>query len=447
MNAVYLGTILLGGVAALDATPVGQTLLSQPLVTATILGLWWGDLPTALEVGIVLQILAVSTQPVGARTPEDYATGGVVGAALALALVTRQPFLLIREASALVGVLAGLVVAMAGAALTRWLRRRNEGCGRWCEAELREGREEALGAAHRAGVVLAFALGVKLHGHLVSVWGCGDSRSRADGIAPAGEGLEPRASAVAGARSGADAQCLRAASAAARRPVRRGAGVRVDRPDRGGSLMSLSASVLRRMAVRASLLQATWNYERQQGLGWAWSLMPALDHVLPDRADRAARLAEHTAYFNTQPTLASVALGVVAGLEEQRAQGGAVDADQVARVKGVLGSALAALGDRLFWFTLRPFAACVGLLLAVRGSWVGALAMWLVYNLVHLGMRWRGVGWGYRSGPAVLAEACAQRSSASSIGSRRWARSSWACSQRCCWCQTASRARSRSRSC
>jgi PTS system mannose-specific IID component len=168
--------------------------------------------------------------------------------------------------------------------------------------------------------------------------------------------------------------------------------------------MSLSASVLRRMAVRASLLQATWNYERQQGLGWAWSLMPALDRVLPDRADRAARLAEHTAYFNTQPTLASVALGVVAGLEEQRAQGGPVDADQVARVKGVLGSALAALGDRLFWFTLRPFAACVGLLLAVRGSWVGALAMWLVYNLVHLGMRWRGVGWGYRSGPAVLAE-------------------------------------------
>ena len=160
MNLVYLGTILLGGVAALDATPVGQTMLSQPLATATILGLLWNDLPTALEVGIVLQILAVSTQPIGARTPEDYATGGVVGAALALALVTRQPFLLIREASALVGVIAGLVVAILGAALTRWLRRRNESLGRWCESELREGREQALGAAHRAGIVLAFALGV-----------------------------------------------------------------------------------------------------------------------------------------------------------------------------------------------------------------------------------------------------------------------------------------------
>jgi PTS system mannose-specific IID component len=164
----------------------------------------------------------------------------------------------------------------------------------------------------------------------------------------------------------------------------------------------LPGSVLRRMALRASLLQATWNYERQQGLGWAWSLMPALARVLPDRRDRAARLAEHTAYFNTQPTLASVALGVVAGLEEQRAQGEAVDADQVARVKGVLGSALAALGDRLFWFTLRPFSACVGLLFAARGSWSGAVMMWIVYNLLHLGMRWRGVSWGYRSGPGVL---------------------------------------------
>jgi PTS system mannose-specific IIC component len=156
----YLITVLLGGVAALDATPVAQTLLSQPLVTATILGLVWGDLPTALEVGVVLQILAVSTQPVGARTPEDYATGGVVGTGLALALVSRQPFMLVREASAMIGVLVGIVVAMGGALLTRWLRRANEGLGRWTEAEIRGGHDGALGAAQRAGIVLAFGVGV-----------------------------------------------------------------------------------------------------------------------------------------------------------------------------------------------------------------------------------------------------------------------------------------------
>lgn len=164
----------------------------------------------------------------------------------------------------------------------------------------------------------------------------------------------------------------------------------------------LTGADLRRVALRTPLLQATWNYERQQGLGWAWCLKPALDRLYPDPELRRARLAEHTAYFNTQPTLASLVLGVVAGLEEQRANGTGPDAGGVSRVKGVLGSALAAIGDRLFWSTLRPFTACLGVLFALRWSWLGAVAFWVCYNAVHLLLRWRGVVSGYREGPAVL---------------------------------------------
>jgi mannose/fructose/N-acetylgalactosamine-specific phosphotransferase system component IID len=157
-----------------------------------------------------------------------------------------------------------------------------------------------------------------------------------------------------------------------------------------------------RMAWRTLWLQAAFNYERQQGLGWAWALAPALERFYPDPELRRARLAEHTAYFNTQPTLGSLALGAVARLEEQRAGGGGPDADGMTRVKGVLGAALGALGDRLYWFTLRPFVACLGVLMALAGSWAGALALWLTYNLFHLGVRFLGVGWGYRAGTAVL---------------------------------------------
>jgi PTS system mannose-specific IID component len=156
------------------------------------------------------------------------------------------------------------------------------------------------------------------------------------------------------------------------------------------------------MALRASALQATWNYERQQGLGWAWALKPALDRCYPDAFLRRQRLAEHTAYFNTQPTLASVALGAVAALEEQRAMGGGPDADAMGRIKSVLGSSLAALGDRLFWFTLRPFAACLGLVFAAAGSHAGAAVLLVCYNAVHQYLRWRGIDWGYREGGAVL---------------------------------------------
>lgn len=177
---------------------------------------------------------------------------------------------------------------------------------------------------------------------------------------------------------------------------------------------------LARVAARTSLLQATWNYERQQGLGWAWCFAPVLERLYPDAETRRARLAEHTAYFNTQPTLASLALGAVANLEERRAMGVAepgaadtgvageaggapADEDAIPRIKAMLGSALAALGDRLFWFTLRPFVACLGVWLALEGSWVGALALLLSYNAVHLTLRLRGVEVGYRLGAEVLA--------------------------------------------
>ena len=157
---IVLGTLLVGGIAALDATAVAQTLLSQPLVTATALGFLWGDPQVAMEVGIVLQILAASTLPVGARTPEDYATGGVIGAGVALALASHQSIEIAREACALIGVLTGMVSATLGVPLLKWQRRRNEGLARWTEAEVLAGHEGALGAAQGAGVALAFGIGV-----------------------------------------------------------------------------------------------------------------------------------------------------------------------------------------------------------------------------------------------------------------------------------------------
>jgi mannose/fructose/N-acetylgalactosamine-specific phosphotransferase system component IID len=164
-----------------------------------------------------------------------------------------------------------------------------------------------------------------------------------------------------------------------------------------------------RMALRASLLEATWNYERQQGVGWAWALKPALERIYGLGPERNERLAEHTAFFNTQPTMASLALGAIAGIEEQRAAGVGPNADAIGRMKSMLGSALAVLGDRLFGHTLRPLAGCLGVALALPGSWLGAVALLLFYNGIHQSVRWLGVRWGYELGPAVLSESLRRR--------------------------------------
>ena len=166
MNVPVLGTLLAGGVAALDATPLAQTLLSQPLVTATALGILWGDWPTALAVGTVLQILAASTLPVGSRTPEDYAVGGVAGAGVALVIASQAPFEHMRQAASFTGVMTGMIAASLQVPVLRWQRWRNEGLARWCERALREGHEGALAQAQWAGLSLAFALGLAA----VGVW-------------------------------------------------------------------------------------------------------------------------------------------------------------------------------------------------------------------------------------------------------------------------------------
>jgi len=176
MIGPLLTTIAMGGVAALDATPVAQTLLSQPLVTGTLLGFVWGDMPTALRTAVVLQIFAASTQPVGARTPEDYAVGGVVGVGLALALSAPQSFEFARQSAILVGVTGGMLTALLGVRATRWQRGYNEALGRWCEERLRAGASRALAQAHGAGIALTFALGVVMTAAALGLglWACSD---------------------------------------------------------------------------------------------------------------------------------------------------------------------------------------------------------------------------------------------------------------------------------
>lgn len=77
---------LAGGVLALDATSVGQFMLSRPLVTGAFVGWVAGDPGTGLLVGAILELyLLVSFPTGGARFPEG-ATATVVAVASATAL-------------------------------------------------------------------------------------------------------------------------------------------------------------------------------------------------------------------------------------------------------------------------------------------------------------------------------------------------------------------------
>jgi len=115
------------------------------------------------------------------------------------------------------------------------------------------------------------------------------------------------------------------------------------------------------------LVQAWWNFEGMQNLGFLFGIAPTLRRIYPDRDDFRAAAYRHLGYFNTNPYLSGYVMGIIAGLEEERSElpesGCAAAEKKIATVKKMLGSSVAAMGDIFFWGSLRPTCAATGLFL------------------------------------------------------------------------------------
>lgn len=171
---------LLGGLLALDATSVGQFMVSRPLVAGALVGWVLGDLALGFTVGAVLELyLLVSFPTGGSRFPEG-ATATVVAAASAAGA---------SESGALPLALAvGLVWGQLGGASITLLRHVNSKLVPEPGDSVAETHH--LGAAHLAAVFLDFVRGVAvtLSGVvvgrvLVHAWGGPWTTSRSASVA------------------------------------------------------------------------------------------------------------------------------------------------------------------------------------------------------------------------------------------------------------------------
>lgn len=152
----------------------------------------------------------------------------------------------------------------------------------------------------------------------------------------------------------------------------------------------LPASVRRAARFRQYLIQACWNFEGMQNVGFAYAMMPVLRHLYGRRPDdlRAA-VKRHLEFFNTNPVLSGVVLGASSRMEERVAAGEA-DPRAIGTFKvGMMGS-LGAIGDSYFWGALKPAASVTGALLAFIHPVLGVAALLLVYNIPHLSVRDKG---------------------------------------------------------
>ncbi len=148
--------------------------------------------------------------------------------------------------------------------------------------------------------------------------------------------------------------------------------------------------VRRSVWLRQFAVQACWNYEGMQNVGFAYSILPALRHLYAHRPDDLIRaLKRHLEFFNTNPVLAGVILGAAVRLEE-RAAAGEGDPRAIGTFKvGLMGS-LGAIGDSYFWGALKPMASAVGAILALVNPVLGIVALLVLYNASHLAVRFKG---------------------------------------------------------
>lgn len=143
---------VLGGILALDATGLGQTMISRPLVAGTLAGAAVGDPLAGLAVGAVLELLVLPEVPVGGgRVPE-----GWLGA---LAAAVAAPLLPATVAGRGTAVLFGLVWALVGGLSLPLLRRWNS---RLLPDPGQPRPDLALDRSHRVALVLDFLRGASL---------------------------------------------------------------------------------------------------------------------------------------------------------------------------------------------------------------------------------------------------------------------------------------------
>lgn len=149
---------------------------------------------------------------------------------------------------------------------------------------------------------------------------------------------------------------------------------------------------------RSQFLQASWNFERMQNVGWAYAMIPALKKLYTDKEDRAQALKRHLEFFNTHPYVAAPVLGVTLTLEEEKAAGRDIDNAAIQGVKiGMMGP-LAGVGDPIFWGTLRPVLGAFAASLALSENFMGPVIFFLVWNVIRMAFLWYTQEFGYIQG-------------------------------------------------
>lgn len=183
---------------------------------------------------------------------------------------------------------------------------------------------------------------------------------------------------------------------------------------------------------KKALNKSFWNWyyghltcfsqEHMQTFGYLCSMLPLVEELYDNEDDKAKAMNTYTAFFNTEPQLGSVIVGMTAGLEEARANGADdVDEETINSLRAGLMGPVAGIGDSLIVGTVIPILLGIAMGMSTGGSPLGAIFYIIVWNLfAYFGMKFLYFK-GYRLGGKAVdfligAQGEALRDSVSTLG-------------------------------
>ena len=167
--------------------------------------------------------------------------------------------------------------------------------------------------------------------------------------------------------------------------------------------IKVTQKVINETFIRSNLWQGSWNFERMQGLGFCYTMIPTLKKLYPENNDdRKQALKRHLEFFNTQPFMAAPIVGITMAMEEERKNGAPIDDGAINGLKVGMMGPLAGVGDPVFWGTARPVLAALGAGLALTGNLLGPILFFVLFNIIRLGFRYWGVAYGYKKGSDLV---------------------------------------------
>ena len=148
--------------------------------------------------------------------------------------------------------------------------------------------------------------------------------------------------------------------------------------------------------------ETCYNYERLQGLGNTNAFMPIIRALYPEEK-QAEELKKYLIFFNTEPSwMGTVVHGITAAMEEQRANGENVSADDIISVRSALMGPLAGIGDVVSQSICYPILAGVCISLALSGNFAGPILFEVVYKVLMLTLGYNMYMLGYNKGKEAI---------------------------------------------